>query len=565
MKNCSKKIMFLLIIVVFIFTGCDKKDNIIQSEINRTMSNEGSKKICGDGICDAKEMLKPKLCPEDCAPLNEEVQKVESCGSDQNGYCINFHEKCKDGYIGVGPDICKLGRTAECCMPLEEDSEEDIEDNLDEEDLIFNSPFGVLKSPQLEEYYLDLGIKWTRTSAQWGIVQPQNNFQKGVYNWDALEKNWKLEQYDEDFNWLITVSFLGTPVESTGSYIPNIGQYNQENYILFVKELVKRYKDKTKYFQVENEPKIDIKDFAELQKITYKTIKEVCPECQVLIAGHAAGAETVKAFDNVILPILQELNGNYVDIFDLHWFGDKSDSNANDPSRAIDGKLTLDIVKQRLAQTNFNDIDIWITENGTYSGLPNQRMYSYQSEKEQADSLVKRYVSFLSNDVKKIFWAWGTIEGFKRDCHFFDNTGLIYDGCDCENNKYICKDDVGYDLGKGVKKLSYYTYKKLIEVLDGSDWNNVDTLSDENDIFIYKFTKNGKSIWVLWNDNEKMQKTYLQVNNIEMVNIMETIPKYESGKEVTNYNNAFNIETKQVQDGIITIELKDIPIFITEL
>ena len=40
------------------------------------------------------------------------------------------------------------------------------------------------------------------------------------------------------------------------------------------------------------------------------------------------------------------------------------------------------------------------------------------------------------------------MDGFKGDDGYFDHTGLIYDG-----------EDSG-DLGLGVKKLAYYTYKR---------------------------------------------------------------------------------------------------------
>lgn len=42
--------------------------------------------------------------------------ETETCGPDNNGYCIDFREKCKTDYRGIGPDICKRGRSAECCV-----------------------------------------------------------------------------------------------------------------------------------------------------------------------------------------------------------------------------------------------------------------------------------------------------------------------------------------------------------------------------------------------------------------------------------------------------------------
>jgi len=70
------------------------------------------KEKCGDGICGEVEKQKG-ICPEDCEPTDE----TETCGLDNNGYCIDFREKCKTGYQGIGPDKCSAGRSAECCVP----------------------------------------------------------------------------------------------------------------------------------------------------------------------------------------------------------------------------------------------------------------------------------------------------------------------------------------------------------------------------------------------------------------------------------------------------------------
>ncbi len=41
---------------------------------------------------------------------------AETCGQNNNGYCIHFTEKCKSGYESTGPDKCKNGRSADCCV-----------------------------------------------------------------------------------------------------------------------------------------------------------------------------------------------------------------------------------------------------------------------------------------------------------------------------------------------------------------------------------------------------------------------------------------------------------------
>ena len=118
------------------------------------------------------------------------------------------------------------------------------------------------------------------------------------------------------------------------------------------------------------------------------------------------------------------------------------------------------------------------------------------------------------------------------------------------------------DDGKSHKKLAYYTYKKMVEVLDGSDWNNIQTIQEKDGVYIYKFTKNNKPILVAWNDNSTSKTITISGITSSQVKITEAVPKYESGKEVTDYNTAFNAETKSVSGGKVTITLKDVPVFV---
>ncbi|KAF5436221.1 hypothetical protein C5S36_00880, partial [Candidatus Methanophagaceae archaeon] len=59
---------------------------------------------------------------------------------------------------------------------------------------------------------------------------------------------------------------------------------------------------------------------------------------------------------------------------------------------------------------------------------------------------------------------------------YFDHTGLIYDG------------QGSNDLGLGVKKLSYYTYKLMTEKLECSNWNNIETIQESDNVYVYKGT-----------------------------------------------------------------------------
>ena len=200
-------------------------------------------------------------------------------------------------------------------------------------------------------------------------------------------------------------------------------------------------------------------------------------------------------------------------------------------------------------------------------------MDNYQSEQQQAEFLIKRFVYNLAQGVKKI--PWSTIyerDKYQGETHVnFQYVSLIYDGYpDGVSKKQKCADvDIKGmlpcpDPGMGVKKLSYYSYKKLIEVLKGSDWNNIQIIQEKDGVYVYKFIKNGKPIWAAWNDNATEKQITIFGINSSQANVTKAIPKYKTGKEVLNYNTAFNVESKPVSNGKITITLSDIPVFVEE-
>ena len=130
----------------------------------------------------------------------------------------------------------------------------------------------------------------------------------------------------------------------------------------------------------------------------------------------------------------------------------------------------------------------------------------------------------------------------------------IYDGHDSN------------DLGQGVRKLSYYTYKLMVEKLEGSDWGNIETIIDGTDnICVYKFTKKdtGNPIYVVWwdhfDDIGSSNTITLDVCSIDSVKITEAVPDAESGddldendypdffnKEVTTLSCIFNLPEMQI-------------------
>ena len=276
-------------------------------------------------------------------------------------------------------------------------------------------------------------------------------------------------------------------------------------------------------------------------------------------AGYAA------AFDAVYAPILAELGGQYVDVFDFHWYG--SASGEYHLRDTASGQDMLDHISGTLSSNGFPaDVPIWITEMGSYSGdperSPDPEGSPSQTERQQASDYFKRFIYFLSRGVEKIFPAFGLMEGFKHDNGYSDHTGLMYDGsADAD------------DLGLGVKKLAYYTYKKMTEKLEGADWSTLITLHDgteDDHLYLFPVEKVGQPIHIAWWDYfDELAYTpgdtkAITLNGLagKAVTATAVVPFADIGQEVTDYEAAFTATTYPVLGGAVTILLGEDPVLV---
>jgi len=100
--------------------------------------------------------------------------------------------------------------------------------------------------------------------------------------------------------------------------------------------------------------------------------------------------------------------------------------------------------------------------------------------------------------------------------------------------------------------------------MEGIDWNDIKIIQESDGVYIYQFSKNGRPFWVAWNDNSESKQTTLSNITSSQVKITQAVPKYESGKDVTDYNTAFATEIKTVQNNTASVTLGDVPIFVEE-
>ncbi|MFZ2937449.1 MAG: hypothetical protein WA066_01950 [Candidatus Omnitrophota bacterium] len=555
----------IIIPVVIIITIAGISTFFVFQESAFSQSMRKSQGRCGDGFCDAKEQADINLCPEDCkGKIDNQVRSrrvphpsikatvirpMDSDGASSEKSPFGFHPGNAENYTYIQDLGAVWSRQGLYLIWTWMDSNRDGSYKFTE--AIAPPKPGAPKSGGKINY----DAQWLEAPQDIKIVANISPFRKGgdfknseeseIYQ-NFVEK--VVERYDGDDDY-------GCALLAPDCYKEGDKQYPAQEVIETFK------KNPIKYWQVCNQLYDTCEEdcennyassFATAQEKTYKGVKTADGSAYVLIAGDSSKGLYPEVF--------KKLNGKYIDIIDLHRFGDYDWYNP---------KKDFDYLKTSLQSSGFDisKLRFWITETGTYSGDPTaarRKDLPYQSEKQQAQGLIKAYISALSCGIEKIFWAWNIVEGFKRDCGIFDYTGLVYDGCDCVNNRYTCGPGVGYDKGRNVKKLAYYTYKKMVEILEGSEWSNVQIIQESDDVYIYKFTKQGKPIWVAWNDNE--QEKQITISNITsgQAKITQAVPKYESGKEVTDYNAAFNTEIKSVNNGKIKITLKDISVFMEE-
>lgn len=418
-----------------------------------------------------------------------------------------------------------------------------------------------------------IGVGWSREGvyAFWFLIQP--DLSRPEYDFSLYDRQWGA--VPEGMN--ILANLAPQPREDKGRLVPGTWQpVDEASYRGFVIATVERYdgdgiddmpglKNPITYWQVGNEPDESRRQgFAALQRLTYEAVKAACPDCQVMIGGvPGMPGGYIESFDKNYAPILAELGGCCVDVFDFHWYG-----NAAGDYRFRDAATGEDVVghiRDTLAANGFSaDMPLWITEMGSYSGDPADQRFANppQSERQQAGDYFRRFIFSFSRGVEKVFPAFGLIEGFKHDNGYFDNTGLFYNG------------EGPGDPGVGVKKLSYYSYKKMTAELEGADWSTLELLSDGTDgsnVWLFKLERGGESVWIAWWDyfdepgysqGDTKGVTISGLAGAEAAAV-PVVPAAPSGAAVTDYATAFPPAVYPVEGGTATISLGEDPVIIT--
>lgn len=474
---------------------------------------------CGDGICDESEKKNPNLCPQDC----------------QNTVQPPAGQISQDSPFGISEPGGWVGNR--------------WEDNADQ--------------------LADLNVHWVgaqgrATGISWGDAQAGMD---PLYDWSITDNTVKLLQergvnYFSVFypaaDWDLESCYDSSQLKKkqSGFYVAKL-PCDLESYGRFVEAAVERYDGDGKndmpglkfpitYWMTVSEPDnpgdwYDTdENYGVLIKTIYEAVKRADPGAKLVVHGsegavgggsdsYGPGGFFYKAFSKLKELSPSEKYGGL--IWGFHY--------TTGAGTYLMSEGLIDSMNSMTENLGYGAFPVWVTETGTFSGTIGSVS---QSEKQQAGELLKRFVFNMGKGVKKVFWVRLLDSGFERGP--FKGVGLL--------------------TLDGSKKLSYYTYKLMVEKLEGSDWDSIRTVQESDGVYSYKFVKDGKPVWVAWNDNNAEKQITISGIASAQVRITEAVPKYESGKEVTDYNTAFNAETKSVSGAKITIRLKNAPVFVEE-
>lgn len=440
------------------------------------------------------------------------------------------------------------------------------------------SPFGFFDPNQLRftpllwndhfpETMRDLGVHWALSGASfsftWKRIQARKkNGELGSYDWHRMDR---LVGYYFANNIIPVGMIIATEplfgdeeeIRRTPSLPDDLSGYQR-----FVQAIVERYDYDgfndmpglpmaIKNWVIENEP-ISPKyfegsgaDYAVILKNAWQAIKAADPDATVITSmvrgtGRHAKVEDPRAFMVSFFKKLATLGGERpYDAIDQHWIGfDPKKSLVN--QYGIYEKWLTDITETS-AQYGFAKVPFMALE---MAGRQN-------GEQEHAEDILKRHVYMLALGVRKIFWsgiraAPDHLLSAERQNSYFRQVVLINED--------------------GVKKKGYYTYRFMVEMLEGADWRKIRLTADDSGLILVRFQKEGLPLWVAWNDGSGKKNYSLTLpTRARKVRIVKGIPGLKSNETSMENGSAFGIVVIDATKGQVEVSLDKTPIYIVPL
>ena len=245
---------------------------------------------------------------------------------------------------------------------------------------MYKSPDKWIQGEKHLQLFKTTGAEWARQDFWWGLVEPE----KDKWTWEHTDK--AMQSYKNHNVNLLAILCYGSNWYKDAP----VTDEERKNFGEFVFNMVNRYKDICKHWEIWNEPNIlpfwspkpNAKDYTELLKISYTQAKKADPKC-VIVGGVLAGAD---------YEFLEQMYQNgvkgYFDVLSYHTYG-------NNPKEE---DLIADVKKLKTVMKTHNDIKpIWCTETGIYTGPAGV------TEQQQAEKTIKETTTLISMVLIKSF------------------------------------------------------------------------------------------------------------------------------------------------------------------
>jgi hypothetical protein len=351
----------------------------------------------------------------------------------------------------------------------------------------------------VDSHFNTLGARWTRSNLQfiWNFIEPEPG---DAYKWDNTFHTDDIVRRTSaspaDVHWLAVFHEGGLAIPRNDRPPLRNPLLYPEEYSEFVKAAVERYDGdgiddlnsnvNIKYWQIGNEYMGHDKsgekpeDYLKWYIFTADAIREADPEAKIVLISATQGFD----IDPWMRQAINELApAGILDVVDIHHWG-----------KADNWKMpAVPQVRALLDSLGGKDIEIFSCEHGTWVGKPDRQ--PYQTEEEQARSLVKRYVYNIANGLDKLFWnnlmEWDKFGG--NEGSIFNSMGLISDGQNSDD-----------DADRfNTERIAYWSYKMLTDYIgnDLKQGKRMDTGSDN--IYLYRYSANGESgiRFIGWTEN----------------------------------------------------------------
>ena len=252
----------------------------------------------------------------------------------------------------------------------------------------------------------DAGVKWSREDFSWGRIERQ----RGQFDWTYYDNLVACARRNGISVYAIVGYWTGWTKPYTKEGI--------EDYVQFLKVMVRRYQKEIKQWEIWNEPNIFFwqgpKDmYAELLTRSYAAVKEVDPSAQVL------GLSTA-GIDRPFISRMLELRAPF-DVLTIHPYR----SHLNDLAFIEDLKKVSDQVKLPDGTRR----PVWLTEMGWATHTPHPTLkqdFVPTTLRAQAELIARSYLCAIVSGVEpRTFWY-----DFRNDgddpIYFEHQMGIVY-------------------------------------------------------------------------------------------------------------------------------------------